>query len=324
MPPHDRRLDLARAAFGRDPVIDTLRQMAARGQYNEIAVIADDASRMLSGDALCAHLGEIRALVPQAERAWLIIAGLEANALLAAGHASPAIALARQVLQDVLGRFDSDPANAGWQSDLSVSLAILRKAASIAGDPATSRDAYQSALTAAQRLAGADPANAGWQDNVVAIHDKLAALAAETGNLPAAREHYQAALTIAQRQADADPRDTDMQLDLVSRLGELGNAADSAGDLPAAREHYQAALTIAQRQAGADPRNVEWQQALFICHYSVGDNARASGDVASARQAYQRSLDILTRLAPAFTGDEQWHSSLEYVQARLSELPPAH
>jgi tetratricopeptide (TPR) repeat protein len=228
MPPYDRRLDLARAAFGGDPVIDALRQMAARGQYNEIAVIAKDASRMLSGDTLCAHLGEIRALVPQAERAWLIIAGLEASALLAAGHASPAIALARQVLQDALGRFDSDPADPGRQSDLSVSLVILRKACSIAGDP------------------------------------------------------------------------------------------------PAARSHYQAALSIAQRQADADPRNIEWQQALFICHYSLGDNARALGEVASARQAYQRSLDILTRLAPAVAGDEQWHSSLQYVQARLSELPSTH
>ncbi len=276
MPSHDPWLDLARAAFGGDPVIDTLRQMAARGQYDGIAVIAEDASRMLSGDALCVHLGEIRALVPQAERAWLIIAGLEANALIAAGHASPAIALARQVLQDALGRFDSDPASADGQSGLSVSLAILWKASSIARDPATARDAYQSALTAAQRLSDTDPANAKWRDNVVAIHDELDALAAATGNLPAARGHYQAALTIAQRQADADPR------------------------------------------------NIEWQQALFICHYSLGDNAKASGDIASARQAYQRSLDILTRLAPSVAGDEQWHSSLQYVQERLSELPPAH
>lgn len=323
MPPHDRRLDLVRTAFG-DPVIDTLRQMAARGQYNEIAVIAQDASRMLSGDTLCAHLSEIRALVPQAERAWLIIGGLEADALLAAGHASPAVALARHVLQDVLGRFGSDPADAGWQSDLSVCLAILWKASSIAGDPATVRDACQSALTAAQRLADADPANAKWQDKVIAIHDKLGALAETAGNLPAARDHFQAALTVARRQAEANPRDTDVQLDLVSRLGELGNAAHSAGDLPAARDHYRAALTIAQRQTDADPRNTEWQQALFICHYSLGDNARASGDVTDARQAYQRSLDILTRLAPAFAGDEQWHSSLQYVQGRLSELPPAH
>lgn len=275
MPTHDRRQDLARAAFGGDPVIDTLRQMAARGQYNEIAVIAKDASRMLSGDALCAHLAEIRALVPQAERVWLIVGGLEADALLAVGHASPAIALARQVLQDALGRFDSDPANPGWQSDLSVCLALLWKASSIAGDPATVRDACQSALTAAQRLADADPANAKWQDKVIAIHDKLGALATTAGNLPAARDHFQAALTIAQRQADADPQ------------------------------------------------NTEWQQALFICHYSFGDNARASGDVAGARQAYQRSLDILAPLAPAFAGDDQWHSSLQYVQGRLSELPPA-
>jgi hypothetical protein len=60
----------------------------------------------------------------------------------------------------------ADPANAGWQRDLSVSHTKLGDLARAAGDLAAARTSYQAALDIAARLAAADPANTEWQEAV--------------------------------------------------------------------------------------------------------------------------------------------------------------
>jgi len=57
----------------------------------------------------------------------------------------------------------ADPANTGWQRDLSVSHNKLGDVATAAGDLAAARTAYQASLDIRARLAAADPANTGWQ-----------------------------------------------------------------------------------------------------------------------------------------------------------------
>ena len=186
----------------------------------------------------------------------------------------------------------ADPANTGWQRDLSISHEQLGNVAVAAGDLAAARAAYQASLDIAVRLAAADPANTGWQRDLSVSHNKLGDVAVAAGDLAAARAAYQASLDIAARLAAADPANTEWQRDLSVSHDKLGDVAVAAGDLAAARAAYQASLDIRTRLAAADPANTGWQRDLSVSHNKLGDVAVAAGDLAAARAAYQASLDI--------------------------------
>lgn len=57
----------------------------------------------------------------------------------------------------------SDPGNAGWQRDLSVSHNRIGDVLVAQGNLPAALDSYKAALAIADRLAKADPGNAGWQ-----------------------------------------------------------------------------------------------------------------------------------------------------------------
>ena len=57
----------------------------------------------------------------------------------------------------------SDPGNAGWQRDLSVSYDKIGDVKTAQGDLAGALKAYQDSLAIGDRLAKSDPGNAGWQ-----------------------------------------------------------------------------------------------------------------------------------------------------------------
>ena len=119
----------------------------------------------------------------------------------------PPPATAYQAALDIADRLAAaDPANTGWQRDLSVSHDKLGDVAAAAGDLAAARDPYQAALDIADRLAAADPANTGWQRDLSVSHNKLGDVAAAAGDLAAARDHYQAALDIADPAGRRRPR----------------------------------------------------------------------------------------------------------------------
>ncbi|MFM7403554.1 MAG: hypothetical protein ACKO1N_05535, partial [Erythrobacter sp.] len=70
----------------------------------------------------------------------------------------------------------SDPGNAGWQRDLSISHNKIGDVARAAGDLAAARSAYEAGLAIRQRLAVSDPGNAGWQRDLWVSYWKMADL----------------------------------------------------------------------------------------------------------------------------------------------------
>jgi hypothetical protein len=74
---------------------------------------------MLPGTlATVAYLAELRPLVPPAERAWIIIAHLEVQALLRAGDLPSATLQLKAIHEQVQARATADPGNTEWQRDL--------------------------------------------------------------------------------------------------------------------------------------------------------------------------------------------------------------
>lgn len=118
--------------------------------HDDIPGIAQQAIAILPGTlATVAYLAEIRPLIPAAERAWILVADLEVQALLSAGDLPAATRQLRAIHQQVQARAAADPANTGWQRDLSVSHNKIGDLAVAAGDLAAARTAHQASLASA-------------------------------------------------------------------------------------------------------------------------------------------------------------------------------
>ncbi|GAB4081756.1 CHAT domain-containing protein [Modestobacter muralis] len=315
---HLRRFHEGRGRY--EDLLDMPRHLAALGEYDAVATLAGEAFQMLGGSLQAgAYLAEVRPLVPAGERAAMLLADLEMRALITTGNVSAARRLAEGVQQEAMKRAEADPANIGWQRDLSISHIKLGDLAR-AGDLTAAGEHYRAALAITERLAEADPANIGWQRDLGVSRTSLGDLAEATRDLPAAAEHYRAALAIDQRLAEADPANTEWQRDLSIDRSKLGHLAQKTGDLPAAGEHYRAALAIRQRLADADPANTEWQRDLGISHTSLGNLAQATGNLPAAGEHYRAALAIDQRLADADPANTEWQRDLGIDRSKLGNL----
>ena len=156
-------------------LLDITRHLAALGRYDELAAVAGQATKALSGTlAVAAFLAEVRPLVPLTERAWILVADLELNTFLAAGDLSSAIRLARAIHQQTEVRATIDSTNTEWQRDLSVSRNKLGDLAVAAGNLDTAQQRFQNALTIRERLAALDPINAQWQRDLEISQQRIA------------------------------------------------------------------------------------------------------------------------------------------------------
>ena len=314
-----RRFEKQRGTY--EDLVDIPRHLAALGRYDEAAGIAEQAERVLPGTmAVAAYLAEIRPLIPEAERAWILVADLEVQATLRAGDLRAATRQLRAIHAQVQARAIANPANTQWQRDLSISHSRLGDVATAAGDLAAARAAYQAGLDIRTRLAATDPADTEWQRDLSISHSRLGDVAMAAGDLDAARAAYQASLDIAARLATADPADTEWQRDLTVSHEKLGGVAMAAGDLDAARAAYEASLDIAERLAAADPANTGWQRDLSVSQDRLGDMAVTAGNLDAARAAYQASLDIRTRLAAADPADTGWQRDLSISHSKLGDV----
>ena len=317
-----RRFQQHRGSY--DDLLDIPRHLAALHRYDDIAGIAEQATQMLPGTlATVAYLAEIRPLIPPAQRAWLLVADLEAQALLRAGNLPAATGQLEAIHHQIQTRASADPASTQWQHAQAASHERLGDVAVAAGDLAAARDHYQAALHIWAQLIPTDPANIQWQRAPSYSRNKLGDVAAAAGDLGAARDHYQAALDIAERLAAADPANTDWQRDLTVSRNKLGDVAAAAGDLTTARTAYQAALDIRIKLAAADPANTGWQRDLSVSHERLGDVAAAAGDLTTARTAYQARLDIVTRLAAADPANTEWQRDLTVSRIKLGDVAAA-
>jgi tetratricopeptide (TPR) repeat protein len=83
----------------------------------------------------------------------------------------------------------SDPGNAQWQRDLSVSHDRIGDVRVAQGDLAGALRAFEADLEIAGRLAASDPGNAGWQRDLAVSYYKLYGVASEAGQQAEAVQH---------------------------------------------------------------------------------------------------------------------------------------
>jgi tetratricopeptide (TPR) repeat protein len=225
---------------------------------------------------------------------------------------------AAEAIADRLAK--TDPGNADWRRDLSVSYNKVGNVQVAQGNIQAALTSYQAAKTIAESLVKSDPNNAIWQRDLLVSYTKVGEVQEEQGNLPAALKSYHAGLAIAERNAKSDPANPGWQRDLSVLYNKVGNVQVAQGNLPDALTSYQADLAIADRLAKSDPNNAAWQRDLLVSYTKVGRVQEEQGNLPAALKSYQASLAIAERNAKSDPGNAGWQRDLSFSHSRIGGL----
>jgi tetratricopeptide (TPR) repeat protein len=212
----------------------------------------------------------------------------------------------------------SDPGNADWQRDLSVSFNKIGDVQVAQGDLSGALKGYGEGLAIADRLAKSDPGNADWQRDLSVSFNKIGDVRVARGDLPGALKSYRDDLAIADRLAKSDPGNARWQRDLSVSFDRIGDVQVAQGDLSGALRSYGDGLAIRDRLAKSDSGNAEWQRDLSISFSRIGNVQVAQGDLSGALRSYRDDLAIADRLAKSDAGNAGWQRDLSVSFAKLA------
>ena len=156
----------------------------------------------------------------------------------------------------------SDPGNAGWQRDPSVSYDKVGDVQVTQGNLPAALASYQAGLAIADRLAKSDPGNAGWRRDLSVSYERVGDVQVAQGNLPPALTSYQASLAIRDRLAKSDPGNAGWLRDLSVSYAKLASVYLKAEQSMKAREALSAGRDIIARLVTQFPDWSQWKRDL--------------------------------------------------------------
>ena len=212
----------------------------------------------------------------------------------------------------------SDPSNAGWQRDLSVSYDKVGDVQEAQGDLEAALKSYRDGLAIKRTLAQSDPGNAAWQRDLSVSYKKVGDVQLALGDFAAAMKsairqshHHRAPGAIRSPQRRLAARS-------VSVVRQGRRRAGGAGRSCGALISFSDSLAISERLAQSDPGNAGWQRDLSVSYTKIGDVQRAQRDLAAALKSYRDSLAIIERLVKSDPGNTGWQRDLTVSYGKLA------
>ena len=205
----------------------------------------------------------------------------------------------------------TDPGNAGWQRDLSVSYDRVGDVLVAQGNLPEALKSYRDGARD-QRAAGERRSRqrrlAARSVGVVRQGRRRAGGAGQPARgaeiLPRRPRHRESGWR------SADPGNAGWQRDLSVSYEKVGDVLVAQGNLPEALKSYRDWLAIASGWRSADPGNAGWQRDLSVSYDRVGDVLVAQGNLAEALKSYRDGLAIRERLAKADPDNAGWQRDL--------------
>jgi CHAT domain-containing protein/Tfp pilus assembly protein PilF len=159
--------------------------------------------------------------------------------------------------------------------DSAASLTEAGKQALAAGDYASARQAFETALPLQREALGPD------HPDVADTHNHLGRINLESGDHAAGRRHFEAALDIRRRHFGED------HPEVANSLNNLGIQLREDGDFVGSMRCHEQALAIRLRVLGPSHGLVGYSLS------NLGTTHRNLGDYIAARQSFERALPIL-------------------------------
>ncbi len=221
--------------------------------------------------------------------------------------------------QQVLAQLTiSDPDNAGWQRDLSVSWLKIGDVLEAQGNLSEALKAYRDGNAIAERLTRSDPGHAGWQRDLSVSWIRIGDILVSQGNLSEAIKAFRDSHAILERLARSDPGNAGWQLS--TSYERIGNVLFSQGNLPEALKSYRDSFAILERLARSDPGSAGCQRDLSVLYIKLGDVLAGKGNLPEALKAYRESLAILEHLARSDSGNAGWQRDLSVSHDRIGNV----
>jgi tetratricopeptide (TPR) repeat protein len=183
------------------------------------------------------------------------------DTLLALGDTKAALAAAQRARSMMADLAASDPGNAGWQRDLSVSFDQVGDVRRAAGDRAGALSAFEESLAIRRKLAASDPGNAGWQRDLSVSFERVGDVRLAADDRAGALSAYEESLAIMRKLAASDPGNAGGQADVASSLRKLSTVSEPARARAALHEALAIVDTLARdNRLTAAQKN--WPQLL--------------------------------------------------------------
>jgi tetratricopeptide (TPR) repeat protein len=218
----------------------------------------------------------------------------------------------------------TNPGNAEWQQDHSVSLEKIGDVFQAQGNLQASLENYKASFAIADVLAQAQPANAERQRDLSVSYNKVGDVLRAQGNLPASLDNYKASFTIRDRLAKADPGHAGWQRDLSVSYEKIGETLEAQHNLSAALSSFEASLAIRESLARIDPTNAGWQRDISVSQEKIGDVLQSRRDFAVALERFKIALGIRELLAIADPGNAGWQRDISVSHNKIGDLLLVH
>jgi serine/threonine-protein kinase len=190
----------------------------------------------------------------------------------------------------------TEPADTGYQLELSWTYNDIGHALRASGKPAEALEAHRKALAIAHKLADDKPAVARIQMNLAGTYNNIGLILSRLGQPSEALEAQSKALPIRQRLVDANPAVSDFQGDLGWCHDQIAGLLLRTGQPADALAEYRKAVAAFEKTADAD-LDTPWLSNLAYSHIGIGQAHARERRFAEALAAMDAGLAILERLA---------------------------
>jgi tetratricopeptide (TPR) repeat protein len=179
-----------------------------------------------------------------------------------------------------------------------------------AGDLASARATYETALRLAEEIATRPDATIYERSNVASAHQSLGDILGNPeqlnlGDRERVLAHYRKAQRIAEELAAADPKDIRARSDLSDLYRSFG-AVLLDGDPAEAFPYYSKALAISEELSAADPANLAGKRHLALDLLGTGGALRGLERKDEAAQHARRGLALMQSVIAAAPGEIGW------------------
>lgn len=214
----------------------------------------------------------------------------------------------------------SDPSNAVWQRDLSLTHSRIGSVLMAQGNLPGAQTEYRVALAIAKKMVATNPSRVIYQRELSLRYLDIGDVLLAQGDLTGALGEYHAGLAIMEGLVEGYQNNTILELDLSSSHSRVGDALQAQGDWSGALIEYRACLTILERLTAEDPSNVSWQRELAVSHGKVGGVLQKQENLGEALMEYRAGLMILERLATADPSNDLWQEDLSVSHQNIGRM----
>ncbi len=243
-----------------------------------------------------------------------------AESRLATGDVKGALDAARQAVTIMEALSASDPGNAGWRRDLSVSYNKVGDVLNAQGDLPGALKAYRDALAIAERLSASDPGNAEWRRDLWVSKNKVGEVFVAQGDFRGAKAAHSDGLAIIEKLSASDPDNVGWRRDLSVSYEKVGDVLYAQGDFAGRPQGLSRQSGDPRATVGVGPRERR-PAPRSLCELRKGRRrSLCAGDLPGAMAAYRDSLVILEKLSALDRGNAIWRRDLSVSYERIGNV----